>query len=135
MLPRKFSTNPCDGLLVFLYAGGVEIDSDFVENRIRPLQSTLKHALFADLGGAAADARIGLPVEACKVNDFESDAWPMGTFELMAACHGTRDRKSTSCFRESSGLHRTDTPTHAARRKPLLVNSDDALHSQDQAHG
>ena len=36
-----------NGLLVFLHDGRVEIDSNFVENRIRPLKLTAKNALFA----------------------------------------------------------------------------------------
>ncbi len=37
-----YIANRWDGLLVFLYDGRVEIDSNFVENRIRPLKLTAK---------------------------------------------------------------------------------------------
>ena len=39
--------NQWDGLLVFLHDGRVERDSNFVENRIRPVKCTAKNALFA----------------------------------------------------------------------------------------
>ena len=42
-----YIANRWDGLLVFLQDGGVEIDSNFIENRIRPLKLTAKNALFA----------------------------------------------------------------------------------------
>ena len=37
-----YIANQWDGLLVFLYDGRVEMDSNFVENRIRPLKLTVK---------------------------------------------------------------------------------------------
>ena len=37
-----YVANQCDGLLVFLYDGRVEMDSNFAENRIRPLKLTAK---------------------------------------------------------------------------------------------
>ena len=43
-----YIANQWNGLLVFLNDGRVEIDSKFVENRIRPEKLTLKDALFAD---------------------------------------------------------------------------------------
>ncbi len=42
-----YIANQWNGLLVFLHDGRVEIDSNFVENRIRPLKLTAKDALFA----------------------------------------------------------------------------------------
>ena len=42
-----YIANQWDGLLVFLYDGRVEIDSNFVENLIRPVKLTAKNALFA----------------------------------------------------------------------------------------
>ena len=42
-----YIANQWEGLLVFLYDGRVEMDSNFVENRIRPLKLTAKNALFA----------------------------------------------------------------------------------------
>ena len=42
-----YIANQWDGLLVFLDDGRVEIDSNFVENRIRPVKLTAKNALFA----------------------------------------------------------------------------------------
>ena len=37
-----YIANQWDGLLVFLYDGRVEMDSNFVENRIRPIKLTAK---------------------------------------------------------------------------------------------
>ena len=42
-----YIANQWGGLLVFLYDGRVEIDSNFVENLIRPVKLTAKNALFA----------------------------------------------------------------------------------------
>ena len=42
-----YIANQWDGLLAFLHDGRVEMDSNFVENRIRPLKLTAKNALFA----------------------------------------------------------------------------------------
>ena len=50
-----YIANQWDGLLVFVYDGRVEMDSNFVENRIRPIKLTAKNALFAghDEGASA----------------------------------------------------------------------------------
>ena len=75
-------------LLVFLYDGRVEIDSNFVENRIRPLKLTAKNSLFAGHDeGAAAWARISSLIETCKMNDVEPYAWLKSTLEKIAAGH------------------------------------------------
>ena len=42
-----YIANLWDGLLAFLHDGRVEMDSNFVENRIRPIARTKKNALFA----------------------------------------------------------------------------------------
>ena len=79
---------PVDGLLVFLYDGRVEIDSNFVENRIRPLKLTAKNALFAGHDeGAAAWGRIASLIETCKMNRVEPYAWLKSTLEKIAAGH------------------------------------------------
>ena len=55
-----YIANQWDGLLVFLYDGRVEMDSNFVENRIRPIKLTAKNALFAGHDeGARSWGRIG----------------------------------------------------------------------------
>ena len=83
-----YIANQWDGLLVFLYDGRVEIDSNFVENRIRPLKLTAKSALFAGHNeGAAAWARIASLIETCKMNGVEPCAWLKCTLEKIAAGH------------------------------------------------
>ena len=83
-----YIANQWDGLLVFLYDGRVEIDSNFVENRIRPLKLTAKNALFAGHDeGAAAWGRIASLIETCKMNRVEPYAWLKSTLEKIAAGH------------------------------------------------
>ena len=54
---------------MFLYDGRVEIDSNFVENLIRPVKLTAKNALFAGHDeGAAAWGRIASLIGTCKMN-------------------------------------------------------------------
>ena len=83
-----YIANRWDGLLVYLHDGRVEIDSNFVENRIRPLKLTAKNALFAGHDeGAAAWARIASLIETCKMNGVEPYAWLRSTLEKIAAGH------------------------------------------------
>ena len=83
-----YIANRWDGLLVFLHDGRVEIDSNFVENRIRPLKLTAKNALFAGHDeGAASWARAATLIETCKMNDVEPYAWLKSTLEKIAAGH------------------------------------------------
>ena len=52
--------------MVFLYDGRVEMDSNFVENRIRPLKLTAKNGLFAGHDeGARSWGRVGSLIETC----------------------------------------------------------------------
>ncbi len=77
-----------DGLLVFLHDGRVEMDTNFVENRIRPLKLTKKNALFAGHDeGAVAWARIASLIETCKMNGVEPYAWLRSALERIAAGH------------------------------------------------
>ena len=83
-----YIANRWDGLLVFLHDGRVEIDSNFVENRIRPLKLTAKNALFAGHDeGAASWARAATLIETCKMNGVEPYAWLKSTLEKIAAGH------------------------------------------------
>ena len=83
-----YIANRWDGLLVFLHDGRVEMDTNFVENRIRPLKLTAKNALFAGHDeGAAAWARIASLIETCKMNGVEPHAWLRSTLEKIAAGH------------------------------------------------
>ncbi len=80
--------NQWDGLLLFLYDGRVEMDSNFVENRIRPIKLTAKNALFAGHDeGARSWGRVGSLIETCKMNGVEPCAWLKSTLEKIAAGH------------------------------------------------
>ena len=87
--PRSLAiANQWEGLLVFLYDGRVEMDSNFVENRIRPIKLTAKNALFAGHDeGARSWGRIGSLIETCKMNGVEPNAWLKSTLEKIAGGH------------------------------------------------
>ena len=83
-----YIANQWEGLLVFLYDGRVEMDSNFVENRIRPIKLTAKNALFAGHDeGARSWGRIGSLIETCKMNGVEPYAWLKSTLEKIAGGH------------------------------------------------
>jgi transposase len=83
-----YIANHWDGLCVFLDDGRVEMDSNPVENLIRPLALNRKNALFCghDEGGANW-ARIASLIETCKLNDINPYAYPRATLEALAAGH------------------------------------------------
>ena len=76
------------GLQTFLTDGRVEIDSNNVENLIRPIALIRKNALFAghDEGGRAW-GRIASLIETCKINGVEPFAYLKSTLEAIAAGH------------------------------------------------
>ncbi len=76
------------GLQTFLHDGRVEIDSNAVENLIRPIALTRKNALFAghDEGGNAW-GRIASLIATAKVNDVEPFAYLKATLEAIASGH------------------------------------------------
>ena len=77
-----------DGLGVFLDDGRVEMDSNAVENRIRPIALTRKNALFAGHDeGAAAWGRIASLIETAKMNGVEPYAYLKATLQAIAAGH------------------------------------------------
>ena len=77
-----------DGLRVFLEDGRVELDTNAVENGIRPLALTRKNALFAGHHeGAAAWGRIASLIETAKMNGVEPYAYLKATLEAIAAGH------------------------------------------------
>ena len=80
--------NHWDGLTLFLEDGRVELDTNPVENQIRPLTLTRKNALFAghDEGGRTW-ARIASLIATCKINGVEPYAWMKATLEAIAAGH------------------------------------------------
>lgn len=80
--------NHWEGLQAFLTDGRVEIDSNRVENMIRPLALNRKNALFAghDEGGIAW-GRIASLIETCKINGIEPFAYLKATLEALANGH------------------------------------------------
>ena len=77
-----------DGLSLFLADGRLEMDTNPVENRIRPLVLTRKNALFAghDEGGRTW-ARIASVIETCKLNGVEPYAYLRDTLTAIANGH------------------------------------------------
>ena len=75
-----------DGLQTFLQDGRVEIDSNSIENMIRPIALNRKNALFAghDEGGRAW-GRIASLIETAKINNVEPYAYLKATLEAIAA--------------------------------------------------
>ncbi len=64
------------------------MDSNFVENRIRPIALSRKNARFAGHDeGARAWGRIASLIETCKMNAVEPYAWLKSTLEKIAAGH------------------------------------------------
>ena len=80
--------NHWDGLQTFLHDGRVEIDSNRVENLIRPITLNRKHALFAghDEGGIAW-GRIASLIEMCKMNGVDPHAWLSATLTAIVQGH------------------------------------------------
>ncbi|WP_299657159.1 IS66 family transposase [uncultured Jannaschia sp.] len=77
-----------DGLQTFLRDGRIEIDSNGVENLIRPIALNRKNALFAghDEGGKAW-GRIASLIETAKINGVEPFAYLKATLEAIANGH------------------------------------------------
>ena len=82
-----YIANQWDGLLEFLYHGRVEMDSNFVENRTRPVKLTAKNAIFARHDEGAAWGRIASLTQTCKRNGVEPYAWLKSTLEKIAGGH------------------------------------------------
>lgn len=83
-----YIANHWQGLQIFLSDGRVDIDSNVVENRIRPLALNRKNALFAghDEGGRAW-GRIASLIETAKMNGVNPHAYLKVTLEAIAAGH------------------------------------------------
>ena len=77
-----------DGLQTFLTDGRVEIDSNGVENLVRPIALNRKNALFAghDEGGRAW-GRIASLIETAKINGVEPFSYLKATLEAIARGH------------------------------------------------
>ena len=84
--------NHWEGLQVFLTDGRVEMDSNVVDNTIRPLALNRKNALFAGHDeGAAAWARIATLTETAKMNGVNPHAYLKATLEAIAGGHPASD--------------------------------------------
>ena len=81
-----------DGLILFAEDGRVEMDSNPVENQIRPVTLGRKNSLFAghDEGGKSW-ARFASVIATCKLNGVEPYAWLRATLEAIAAGHPKAD--------------------------------------------
>jgi transposase len=81
-----------DGLVLFAEDGRVAMDSNPVENQIRPVTLGRKNALFAghDEGGRSW-ARFASVIATCKLNAVEPYAWLRSTLEAIAAGHPSAD--------------------------------------------
>jgi transposase len=80
--------NHWDGLTLFLEDGRVEMDTNLVENQIRPLTLMRKNSLFAGHDeGARSWARIASLIATCKLNGVEPYAWMKTTLEAIANGH------------------------------------------------
>ncbi|PJK27364.1 IS66 family transposase [Minwuia thermotolerans] len=83
-----YFANHWAGLCVFLGDGRVEIDSNAVENTIRPLALGRKNALFAGHDeGARSWAHIASLIETAKMNDLDPFAYLKATLEALAKGH------------------------------------------------
>ena len=83
-----YIANHWQGLQVFLSDGRVEMDTNPVENRIRPLALTRKNALFAGHDeGAHAWARIASLIETAKINGVDPFAYLKTVLEALANGH------------------------------------------------
>ncbi len=84
--------NRWEGLALFAGDGRVEMDSNLVENQIRPLALNRKNALFAGHDeGAQNWARIASLIATCKMNGVEPFAYLRATLEAIAAGHPHTD--------------------------------------------
>lgn len=77
-----------EGLSIFLGDGRVELDTNLVENHVRPQALTRKNALFAghDEGGRSW-ARLASLIETCRLNDIEPQAYLTDTLTRIAYGH------------------------------------------------
>jgi len=83
-----YLANHWEGLCVYLDDGRVEMDSNPVENLIRPLTLNRKNSLFAGHDeGAQNWARLASLVATCKLNGVEPFAYMKATLEALTAGH------------------------------------------------
>jgi transposase len=87
-----YLANHWQGLCVYLDDGRVEMDSNPVENLIRPLTLSRKNSLFAGHDeGAQNWARLASLIGTCKLNGIEPFAYMKATLEAIATGHPNAD--------------------------------------------
>jgi hypothetical protein len=87
-----YLANHWEGLCVYLDDGRVEMDSNPVENLIRPLTLNRKNSLFAGHDeGAQNWARLASLIGTCKLNGIEPFAYMKATLEALASGHRNAD--------------------------------------------
>jgi transposase len=83
-----YLANHWDGLCIYLDDGRVEMDSNPVENLIRPITLNRKNSLFAGHDeGAQNWARLASLIATCKLNGIEPFAYMKSTLEALATGH------------------------------------------------
>jgi transposase len=84
----RYMLKPCDGLVLFLDDGRLELDTNTVERAIRPIALGRKNALFAAADrGADHWATIASLIGTCRLNDMNPHAYLTDTLERIVAGH------------------------------------------------
>lgn len=88
----RYGLKRWDGLTRFLSDGRLEMDSNAVENAIRPVPLTRKNALFAGSDdGAKTWARIASLIGTCRLNAVDPEAYIAATLRKILDQHKQRD--------------------------------------------
>ena len=84
----RYALKRWDGLCRFLHDGRIEMDTNAVENLIRPVKLTKKNALFAGSDdGARTWARCASLIGTCKLNDVNPQAYLADTLRRIVDMH------------------------------------------------
>lgn len=88
----RYGLKRWEGLTRFLDDGRIEMDTNGVENAIRPIPLTRKNALFAGSDdGAKTWARIASLIGTCKLNGVDPEAYIAATLRKILDQHMQRD--------------------------------------------
>lgn len=119
----RYALNHWQGLTRFLEDGRLELDTNPVENAIRPVCRTRKKALFAGHEvGAENWALLASLVATCKLNDVDPAAYIAETLEAIIDGHPQAESK-TSC-RGDSAKRQACVHTVAAKRLRLSLYAE-----------
>ena len=84
----RYALKRWHGLTRFLDDGRVEMDTNAIENPIRPIKLTKKHALFAGSDdGARTWARCASVISTCKLNDVNPQVYLTDTLRRIVDMH------------------------------------------------